>query len=104
MTPPAVLTRRARADLLAALRRIGADNLAAAAGLNDAVAAAARHIGANPAIGARRPALASDRYRFWPMRRYGYLLVYTDQTQPPRIVRVVHMARDLPRLLADLSD
>jgi toxin ParE1/3/4 len=99
---PAVLTLRARAELRDAIRRIGADNPAAARGLNDAVGIAAVRIGANPSIGVRRQALAADRFRFWSIRRYGYILVYTDQTDPPRIVRIVHMARDLPVLLADL--
>jgi toxin ParE1/3/4 len=99
---PAVLTLRARTELRDALRLIGADNPAAAHALNDAVHEASMRIGSNPAIGARRPALAGERYRFWPIRRFHYLLVYTDRTAPPRIVRLVHMARDLPRVLADL--
>nr|WP_246526396.1 type II toxin-antitoxin system RelE/ParE family toxin [Plastoroseomonas hellenica] len=96
------MTRQARLDLQAATRRIGADNLSAAYALNDAVLDAARRIGGNPAIGAHRLALADQRYRFWPLRRFSYLLVYTDQADPPRILRLVHMARDLPKLLADL--
>lgn len=104
MTPLAILTRRARSDLREAVRRIGSENLLAARGLNDAVRDAAARIGANPSLGARRPALAGRRYRFWPIRRYGYLLVYTDATDPPRILRIVHMARDLPRVLSDLPD
>jgi toxin ParE1/3/4 len=103
VTRSAVLTLRARAELREAIRWIGTDNLIAARGLNDAVEIAAACIGANPAIGVRRPALAPDRFRFWSLRRYGYILVYTDQTEPPRIVRIVHMARDLPLLLADLQ-
>jgi toxin ParE1/3/4 len=103
VTRPAVLTLRARAELRDAIRWIGADNPAAARGLNDAVQLAAARIGANPAIGVRRPTLAGDRFRFWSISRYGYILVYTDQTEPPRIIRIIHMARDLPRLLADLQ-
>ena len=85
------------------MQRIATENLTAARGLNEAVLGAARRIGAHPAIGVHRAALAADRYRFWSLRRYGYILVYTDQTDPPRIVRIVHMARDLPPLLADLA-
>jgi toxin ParE1/3/4 len=102
VTRPAILTPQARAELRAAVR--GLDNTTARRGLNDAVEAAARHIGANPAIGARRPRLASARYRFWSIPRYHYLLVYTDATDPPRIVRIVHTSQDLPRALADLLD
>ena len=63
---------------------------------------AARLIGGNPALGAHRPSLAGRRYRFWSIPRYRYLIVYTDATDPPRIVRVVHTARDLPSALAEL--
>jgi toxin ParE1/3/4 len=100
---PATLAPEARAELQAALQRIAADNLAAAKGLNDAVDAAARRIGANPSIGARRPGLLPDRYRFWPLPRYRYVLVYAADTEPPRILRILHTARDLPTLLATLK-
>jgi plasmid stabilization system protein ParE len=102
VTRPAVLTPRARAELRAAVSKL--DNTAARHGLNDAVAAAARNIGANPALGARRLQLASARYRFWSIPRYRTLLAYTDATDPPRIVRVVHTSQNLPRVLADLLD
>jgi plasmid stabilization system protein ParE len=48
--------------------------------------------------------LASARYRFWSILRYHYLLAYADAPEPPRIVRIVHMKRDLPRVLAELRD
>jgi toxin ParE1/3/4 len=100
VTRPAILTPLARAELRAAIRRL--DHTAARRGLNDAVLEAAHWIGANPTIGARRPQLANLRYRFWPIPRYRYLLAYTDATDPPRIVRIVHTSQDLPRVLADL--
>ena len=104
MTVPAILTTQARQELAGALRRIARDNPDAADRLNDVVRDAARLIGANPAIGACRPRLASVRYRFWPIPQYRYLLVYTDAADPPRIVRIVHTSRDLPRVLAELLD
>lgn len=36
--------------------------------------------------------------RFWRLRRFPYL--YLTDTTPPHILRVVHMSRDLPTLLA----
>jgi toxin ParE1/3/4 len=102
VTRPAILTPLAQADLRVAVRKL--DNTAARRGLNDAVEAAARLIGANPAAGARRVRLASARYRFWSIPRYHALLAYTDATDPPRIVRIVHTSQDLPRVLADLLD
>jgi plasmid stabilization system protein ParE len=80
---PAVLTLGARRELAVALGRIAEDNADAAEQLNDAVHEAARLIGANPAVGARRPRLASARYRFWSIPRFRYLLVYT--TRPTRL-------------------
>ena len=59
---PAVLTLGARRELAVALQRIAEDNADAAEQLNDAVHEAARLIGANPAVGARRPRLASARF------------------------------------------
>ena len=38
------------------------------------------------------------------MRRYSYLLVHDRLGSPVRILRVVHIQRDLPRILADLRD
>lgn len=61
-------------------------------------------IGGYPAIGARRLALAGPRYRFWPIPRYRALIVYTDDTDPPRILRVLGTSQDLALLLADLRD
>ena len=98
----AILTRRARTDLQEALRWIARESFQAANDLNNLVEVASFHIGANPAIGSHRPMLADVRYRFWPLQRHPYLMIYTDETRPPRIVRIVHAARDLPAALADL--
>jgi hypothetical protein len=38
------------------------------------------------------------------LTRFPYILVYDARARPPRIARVVHMARDLAPLLADLRD
>jgi plasmid stabilization system protein ParE len=43
-----------------------------------------------------------SHYRFWPLRQYSYPLVYDTMAEPVRILRVVHMRRDLPRALAQL--
>ena len=102
MTPPAILTPLVRAELRAAIRNL--DNTKARRASNDAVEAAARHIGANPALGPHRLQLASTRYRFWSIPRYRTLLAYTDATDPPRIVRIVYTSQDLPRVLVDLLE
>ena len=101
MSRPAILVPRARAELREALRTIGRGNMSAARAMNDAVELAARRLGENPALGHVRPFVPAH-YRFCSLTRFAYLLVYDSTTDPVRIVRLAHTARDLPRLLADL--
>jgi toxin ParE1/3/4 len=98
----ALLSQRASRELLSAATWIADDNPTAAHGLIDAVEAAAQRIGDHPHIGVRRPELARGHYRFVALIGYPYLIVYRDDLTPPEIVRIVHGARDLPRLLRDL--
>lgn len=102
MSPPARFARRARAEIAHALEYYD-ESPNAQRRLRSALADAARKIGRHPALGRREPTLADDRYRFWSLGGFPYLLVYRPSTAPPSIVRVVHMARDLPTLLADLG-
>jgi toxin ParE1/3/4 len=82
---------------------IARDNPAAAQGLLDAVLRAAERIGQYPRIGVHRPDLTSSaRYRFVVLTGYPYLIVYAADRDPPVIARVLHGARDLPRLLRTL--
>jgi plasmid stabilization system protein ParE len=69
----------------------------------EALAAAARLIGAHPAAGRHELQLADERYRFWSLRGFPYLLVYRPTSRPPLILRVVHTSRDLGPLLANLA-
>ncbi|HYG87399.1 MAG TPA: type II toxin-antitoxin system RelE/ParE family toxin [Azospirillum sp.] len=101
---PAVLAPRARRDLAEAVRWIAKDNPSAAHGLRDAVIAAARRIGEHPYVGTVRSEVAGDRVRFLVLRGFPYVLVYAADREPPRILRVLHGARDLPDILRDLSD
>ena len=99
----ATLSRQARLDVDSGVEWIAQDNPAAAQGLLDAVLRAAERIGQYPRIGVRRPDLtANPRYRFVVLTGYPYLIVYAADRDPPVIVRVLHGARDLPRLLRTL--
>jgi toxin ParE1/3/4 len=98
----AAFAPRARRDLLAAVRWIAKDNPAAARVLRDAVAHAADRIGAHPSIGALRPDIADEPYRFVVLTGFPYLIVYNAARRPPLILRILHGARDLPELLRDL--
>ena len=103
MNRSATLAPAARADLRAAVAWIAQDSEAAVRALSVAVGQAARLIGEHPAIGQLRPSLTSSRYRFWSLRGFPHLLVYDVLAEPPRIARVLHMARDLEPLLSDLA-
>lgn len=99
----AVLSRRARQDIREAVNWIARDNPVAARGLLRAVQAAARSIGEHPYSGVPRPELAEPDIRFLVLRGYPYLAVYNAEARPPRILRVLHGARDLPEVLQDLT-
>ena len=95
----ATLSRRAQRELDGALQWIARDNPLAA----QAVLEAAERIGEHPKIGVVRTDLTvTDRYRFVVLSGFSYLLVYAADRNPPVIVRIVHGARDLPRVLRNL--
>ena len=98
----AIISRRAERELLDAALWMARDDWAAAEAFRAAVIGAAELIGRRPGIGVRRPQLASELYRFFSLRGFPYIIVYTTVETPPRIVRVVHGARDLPSVLRDL--
>lgn len=99
MKKAAVLSPRARNDLLEAARWIEKDNRAAAKGLRDAVVKAARRIGEHPRIAPARLELADEPIRFLTLTGYTYILVYDANRTPPLILRVLHGARDIPAVL-----
>ena len=99
MSRPAQLAPPAQQDLRQAIIRIAAEQPAAAKRLRDATGTALRRLGANPFLGASRPALAAPHYRFLALRGFPYVMVYTADTTPPRVLRVLHMARDIAALL-----
>jgi toxin ParE1/3/4 len=101
---PDLFAPAARRELRAALRWIARDNEPAAEALLQAALHGARRIAARPLLGRLRTELLPAPYRFWRVAGFPYLLVYNAARQPPRVVRFVHMARDLGPLLADLAD
>jgi toxin ParE1/3/4 len=97
----ATLSPRARNDLLAAVRWITKDNPAATRALKEAVAATAGRISAPPGIGVARPDLADLPYRFVALPGFPYVIVYNSQRVPPRILRILHGAQDIPEVLRE---
>lgn len=61
--------------------------------------AAIVHIAELPAIGHLRNDLAPEGLRFY--RVYNYLIIHRDKSTPIEIVRELHGARDIRRILED---
>ena len=70
----------------------------AALGFIDALQKAYAHIGRHPATGSPRYAheLNLPGLRFWPLKRYPYLVFYVEREGMIDVWRVLHTARDLP--------
>lgn len=98
----AVLSPRARRDLLEAARWIAKDNPVAARAFRETVAATTRRLGKHPEIGVVRTELAGPPVRFLTLTGFPHVLVYDAERRPPLIYRVLHAARDLPTIFRDL--
>ncbi len=104
MTPPN-LSGQALRDIYKAVD----DMVAGGAGLDYAerfalvAAETAEKIARRPLLGHRRTELLPGRFRFRAVRGFDYLLVYNAEHPERRVLRVVHMARDLGPLLAGIS-
>ena len=94
----------ARDDLAQALAWIAGDNEVAARAMLQATLQSARRIVERPMLGRVRPELLPAPYRFWRVVGFPYLLVYNAERQPPVVLRMLHMARDLAPLLAGIPD
>jgi toxin ParE1/3/4 len=98
-----LFTPRADRDLQATAQWIARDNPASAEALLRAALTAARRLRERPGLGRIREDLTPSRYRFWSLTGFRYVIVYDTETEPPHIVRVVHTAQDLPRVLPDIG-
>lgn len=99
------LMRRARADadVDEAIDHYLAGSADVALGFVDALEVAYRAIRRTPSIGPPRNAHALNLpgLRFWPCRRYSYLIFYVEYADRIEAWRVLHASRDLPRWLVD---
>jgi toxin ParE1/3/4 len=105
---PLPLVRRARADadVTEAIDYYLAESNAAALGFIDALEAAYEHIRRAPATGSPRYAheLNLPGLRFWPCKRYPYLVFYVERAGRVEVWRVVHARRDIPKWLQNDAD
>jgi toxin ParE1/3/4 len=69
-----------------------------ALGFIDALEAAYAHIARHPASGSPRYAhqLGLADLRFWPLKRYPYLVFYVERDEHIDVWRVLHEQRDIP--------
>jgi toxin ParE1/3/4 len=101
---PDLFAPAARQDLREALTWIARDNEATAEALLEAALRSARRIAERPLLGRLRLDLLPSPYRFWRVPGFPYLLVYNAERHPARVLRVLHMARDLGPLLGGLRE
>ena len=99
---PGRFSPRARRELREAAEWIAEDSPAAAEALLRAAIQAADMIASRPGLAHLRLDLATDRFRFWPLRGFPYVLVFDVGRSPPVVARIVHQSRDLPAVLDNL--
>ena len=56
-------------------------------------------VAAQPGIGHVRDDLADESLRVWAI--LSYLIIYSPETKPLQILRVIHGARDVPKAIED---
>jgi plasmid stabilization system protein ParE len=87
------LSLEARDDLQEIWVYIASDNPIAADKLEEEIYAACELLSKNPRVGHKRLDLTDEPVRFWPIRGQ-YLVIYLPDTEPLKIVRILHGARD----------
>lgn len=83
----------ARDDLQEIWVYIAGDNPGAADKLEENIYAACELLANNPRLGHKRRDLTDEPVLFWPVRGQ-YLVIYLPETEPLKIVRILHGARD----------
>lgn len=94
-------TAQAKEDVRQAANWISKDNRAAARAFRSAIRKAAIRIGDPPNIGAFRPDVAVPPARLLALVGFPYVVVYDSDMTPPRILRVLHGAQDLPNVMSE---
>lgn len=101
---PVIPREQANRDIEEALDHyLGEAGDAVALGFVDSLERAYRHIASHPASGFSRYAHELDLpgLRFWPLKRYPYLVFYVDSESRIDVWRVLHAERDIPAWMRD---
>ena len=93
-----VIDSVAREDMRGILRYIWRDNPLASKQMSVRFYDAFSTLGDSPYIGQRREELTSLSVHFWPVHP-NYMIVYNPSSDPIQILRILHSARDLARIL-----
>jgi len=94
---------QARRELREAAEWIAGDSPDTAEALLRAAVRAADMVAERPALARTMLRFAPDRFRFWSLRGFPYLLVFDTDRTPPIVARVVHHSHDLNVALANLD-
>jgi len=79
---------------------IAQDSPEAAGRIEQAIYQACEFLSGSPRIGSFRKDLTTLPVRFWLVRPYDtYFIVYDPETTPLLVVRILHVARDIPNIL-----
>ena len=85
---------------------LGESAIDAALGFIDALEQAYQYIGRHPAAGSSRYAgeLQLPGLRFWPLKRYSYLVFYLERSDHIDVWRVLHGKQDIPKWMQDFVE
>lgn len=92
------ISQKARSDIAEIISYIAKENPPAARKLLADVMDACLSIGRNPQIGQQRSDLTSRDVRFFIVQR-NYVIIYSANHSPVRIVRVYNAARNISNIL-----
>ena len=103
---PLIRRTRADADVTEAIDHYLVESRTAAIRFVDALEAAYEHIRRAAATGSPRYAheLNLPGLRFWPCKRFPYLVFYVERDDSIEVWRVLHSSRDIPHWLQDADE
>ena len=94
------LTPQAADDLFEIWSYIATDNLDSADRVEEAIYAACAVLSDTPLAGRIREDLTGLPLRFWLVQPYrNCWIVYRPETKPLQVIRILHAARNIPRIL-----
>jgi plasmid stabilization system protein ParE len=97
-----LLTPQAEDDLFTVWSYIAQDDVVAADRVEAQIYEACAFLSSASQAGHIRSDLTSRPVRFWTLPRFpNYVIVYDPASNPLRIIRILHGARDIPRQLSE---